>query len=146
MTIDEIAGSIIERLKQVPAQQSMLVGISGIDGSGKGYISNLLGDELEARGLRTAVTNVDGWLNLPAVRFDPADLSGNFYRNGIRFEEMFTKLILPLRENCSIDIIADFTEETASEYRERNYRFDNIDVILLEAFFSSRKASFGISI
>jgi uridine kinase len=113
----------------------MLVGISGIDASGKGYLIRLLNERLRAKGLNTAVINIDGWLNLPQVRFEPDDPTANFYSNAIRFDEMFDRLVLPLRENRSITLTADFTEETAAEYRKHNYCFDDIDIILLEGIF-----------
>lgn len=120
---------------ETPATRSKLVGISGIDGSGKGYATNQINDHLTAAGLKTAVINIDGWLNLPHVRFDPNDLAGNFYRNAIRFDEMFEQLVLPLRERREVDLIADFAEETATGYRKHNYRFADIDVVLLEGIF-----------
>jgi uridine kinase len=113
----------------------MLVGISGIDAGGKGYVTDRLSRELTSRGCKPAVINIDGWLNLTPIRFDHSDLAGNFYRNAIRFDEMFSQLVLPLREDRSIDVTADLAEETADEYRKHNYRFDDIDIILLEGIF-----------
>jgi len=135
MTLDQVVSSIIERSAKVPASNAMLVGISGIDASGKGYLTRLLSEPLRAKGLNAAVISIDGWLNLPHVRFDLDDPAANFYRNAIRFQEMFDHLVLPLRENRSINLTADFAEETAAEYRKHNYRFDAIDIILLEGIF-----------
>ena len=52
-----------------------------------------------------------------------------------RFDELFRGLIFPLKRNRSISLIANFTEETASEYRSHIYEFREIDVILLEGIF-----------
>jgi uridine kinase len=135
MKIAEAVNAITERKREVPTQQAMLVGISGIDGSGKGYVTSQINDCLTAAGLKTAVINIDGWLNLPHVRFDPADLAGNFYRNGLRLFEMFDQLVLPLRKDRSIDLTADFAEEIATTFREHRYEFHDIDIILLEGIF-----------
>ena len=140
MTLDQVVSSIIGRSREVPAKHSMLVGSSGIDASGKGHISKLIDQSLRSKGYRVALINIDGWLNLPPVRFDPDDPAGNFYRNAIRFDEMFDQLVLPLREDRLIDLTADFTEETAVEYRKHNYRFDDIDIILLEGIFLFKRA------
>ena len=118
-----------------PETRSMLVGISGIDGSGKGYVTRLIDEGLRAKGLNAAVINIDGWLNLPHIRFDPNNLADNFYRNAIRFDEMFERLIIPLRDSRSVDITADFAEETATEFREHRYAFHDIEIILLEGIF-----------
>lgn len=135
MNIAELAKAIEQKRLEVPAKRSMLVGISGIDGSGKGHVAGHLSRELELRGCRIAAIKADGWLNLPKVRFDRYDLPGNFYRNGLRLDEMFTQLVLPLRDNRSISFVADLAEETASEFTNHAYHFEDIDVILLEGIF-----------
>ena len=123
MNIAELAKAIEQKRIEVPAKRSILVGISGIDGSGKGHVTGQLSLELELRGCRVAVINADGWLNLPKVRFDRSDPPGNFYRNGLRLDEMFADLILPLRDRRSIRLAAEFAEETASEFTNHTYHF-----------------------
>lgn len=135
MEIKELASRIAGLRSNLAGEHALLVGISGIDASGKGYVTRLLNEPLRARGLNTAVINIDGWLNLPHVRFDPHGPAENFYHNAIRFDEMFGQLVMPLREHRSINLTADFAEETAAQYRKHNYRFDNIDIILLEGIF-----------
>jgi uridine kinase len=135
MKFNELLESFLEKRSEVPAERAMLAGISGIDASGKGYISKLVSDGLERHGLRVALINVDGWLNLPPVRFDPADPAGNFYRNALRAGDMFEDLIVPLRDLRSIEIEVDHAEETASEYRRHVYCFKKIDIIIFEGIF-----------
>jgi uridine kinase len=124
----------------IPPGQSALVGISGIDGSGKGYVTALLARDLEARGARVANINIDGWLNLPARRFDPARPAEHFYAHAIRFPELFAHLVLPLRARRSLRLVADFAEETATAYRPHTYQFEDVDVILLEGIFLFKRA------
>jgi uridine kinase len=82
-----------------------------------------------------ALINIDGWLNLPEIRFSKTDPAQRFYQDAIRFEEMFRTLVSPLRANRSVEIEADFTEETATSYRRTKYVYRNVDVILLEGIF-----------
>jgi len=128
--------TIIEaKRSKIRSNRALLVGISGIDASGKGFITSRLASVLRDRGFRVAGTNVDGWLSLPEIRFYPDDLPGNFYRNGLRLDEMFESLVLPLRDRRSIRLEANYTEETATAYRRHRYNFDNVDIILLEGIF-----------
>jgi len=127
--------AIVDSCLKTSTERSTLIGISGIDASGKGYITAALDQELTSAGYTTAVINVDGWLNLPHVRFDPQDLATNFYCNAIRFEEMFSQLVLPLCDKRSVEITVDFTEEIATEYHRNRYAFNEVDVILLEGIF-----------
>jgi len=113
----------------------VLVAVSGIDGCGKGYVSAKLWDALEASQLRVAVINIDGWQNLPEKRFSATNPAEHFYLHAIRFDEMFDRLVLPLRDQGSIELEADFADETATSYRKHRYTFADIDAILLEGIY-----------
>ena len=126
--------------RQIPAARSVLVAISGIDGSGKGYVTATISEALRVRGLRVAALNIDGWLNLPRIRFNPANPAEHFYRNAIRFDEMFAQLVLPLRDRRSVHLEADYAEETAVEYRRHRYDFEDVDVIVLEGIYLLKRA------
>lgn len=121
--------------RELRATRALLVAISGIDGAGKGFVTARLAEKLQTDGLAVAVLHVDGWLNLPHIRFSAADPAAHFYANAVRFEEMFSQLVEPLRRDRSIQLEANFTEERASEYRRQTYVFRGIDVILLEGIF-----------
>lgn len=130
---------LLERIRiardSVPVRQSALIAISGIDGCGKGFVTERVVRELRARGMRVASINVDGWLDLPARRFNPRNPAEHFYLNAIRFDDMLGQLVLPLREHRSIRCEADYAEETASSFRKYIYDFEDIDVIALEGIF-----------
>lgn len=126
---------ILEARRFLPANRSVLVAVTGIDGSGKGWITSRLLEALRAREVRAVGVNIDGWLNLPHVRFDPSNPAEHFYRYAIRFEEMFEQLVLPLRDRRSLRLEADYAEETATEYRKHVYAFEGVDVIVLEGIY-----------
>lgn len=131
----------IRRMRaKVPASRAVLVGLSGIDASGKGYLAERITTGLRAQGLRVACIGVDGWLNLPSVRFSQTHPDEHFYTCALRLEELFARLILPLRDTRSVNLKADFTEETASAYRPHTYRFEDVDVIVLEGIFLFKPA------
>ncbi len=96
---------------------AVLVGLSGIDGSGKGYLASRLVTALSACRPKTAAINADGWLNLPAVRFDAERPGEIFYENALRLEEMFTRLVLPLRKARGIRVTMDWVDEKATASR-----------------------------
>ena len=127
--------AIIEKRKALSPQHALLVGISGIDASGKGFVTTRIAESLQKRGIKLAVISADGWLNLPHVRFHQQDLAKHFYENAIRFDEMFERVILPLRGTRNVNVESDFTEETATTFRKHRYAFRNIDIILLEGIF-----------
>ena len=134
-TIDDVTRQILRRRATVPETRCLLVGVSGIDGSGKGYIARQLEARLAQLGVTPAIVNIDGWLNLPDRRFNQCQPAKNFYENAIRFDQFFKQLVIPLRDRRSLHLVVDFTEETASEYRKHTYDFKDISVILVEGIF-----------
>jgi uridine kinase len=83
---------------------------------------------------------VDGWLNLPDKRFSAIGPAEHFYENAIRSDELFTQLLLPLKDQRSVSVAADFAEETAGNYRQHTYSFKDVDVVLVEGIFSFKRA------
>jgi len=112
----------------LPVAKALLVAISGIDGSGKGYITSKMAELLAQQKLNIATINIDGWLHLPNQRFSPTQPVKHFYDHAIRFDELFAQLVLPLRDRRSIRLEADYAEETASQYCKHIYQFEDIDV------------------
>ena len=133
--LQSIIDSIVRRRQQTPAERALLVAISGIDSSGKGYCSELLNRALLELRFNTALIHADGWLNLPGVRFGKENLAQHFYDHAFRFDKMFESLVLPLRDRRSVSLTFDFTEETATAYRPKRVEFNNVDIVLLECIF-----------
>jgi len=133
--LDEVTRKIIERRAHVPETRSLMVGVSGIDGCGKGYLAAQLQARLALHGVIAAILNVDGWLNLPNKRFDQDAPAVNFYENAIRLDQFFSQLVLPLKERRSIHLVADFVEETASDYSKHTYNYRDVSVLLVEGIF-----------
>lgn len=138
-TVEEL----LARRASYPPARALLVGLSGIDGSGKGYLAGQLVAALSARGQKVAAINADGWLNLPAVRFDPERPGETFYENALRLDELFDRLVLPLRKDRSVRVTMDRVEETATTSRPQDYRFDDLDLIVLEGIYLFKRAYRG---
>ena len=130
-----LAESIVTLRNTIPSRRAALIAVSGIDGCGKGWLAGRLARVLEEREFGVAVVNVDAWLNLPDVHFGDDDPGARFYRHALRFEEMFASLVLPLRDRRQVDVEIDLAEETARAYRRHRYRFEDIDLVLLEGIF-----------
>ena len=126
----------VSRLACVSRVRAVLAAITGIDASGKGYVTERIAERLREHGKRVAVINADGWLELPARRFSADNPAEHFYAHAIRFDEMFAQLVLPLRDRRSLHLEADLADPTgANVYRRHTYDFAQIDVVLLEGIF-----------
>jgi uridine kinase len=124
----------------ISADRALLVGLSGIDGAGKGFLADRLTSALAQRGLQVASLNVDGWLNLPGTRFSATNPAAHFYEHALRLDAMFTDLVLPLSRQRTHRLVTQWAEETATAYRERLYEFRDIDIVLLEGIFLFKRA------
>ena len=138
--LHNVVAHILEARNSVPSQRSVLVAITGIDGCGKGYVTARIVNRLEAKHVHAVAVNVDGWLNLPNRRFNPASPGEHFYLHAIRFDEMFAQLVLPLRDRRSLRCEANYAEETATQYRRHIYDFQDVDVIVLEGIYLLKRA------
>jgi uridine kinase len=87
-----------------------------------------------------ASINVDPWLSLHDVRFDPARPAETFYKCGLRLDELFTRLVLPLRQTRGARVTMDRVDETAIASRPYTYELQDVDVIVLEGIYLFKHA------
>jgi uridine kinase len=79
--LDQAIGAIRAKREAVPRQRAVLVGVSGIDVSGKGYVTSRMVTWLVEQGVRAVGINADGWLNLPNRRFSETNHPPRHLRN-----------------------------------------------------------------
>lgn len=134
-TLHTVVNEILDARRSISDERSVLIAISGIDASGKGYFTERLVGALQTIGVRAVSINVDAWLSLPDKRFGASDLPVNYYHNAIRFEEMFAQTVFPLRDSRSWRVEINFADETSTEYCRRTMEFEDVDVIVLEGIY-----------
>src|SRR6516164_10961520 len=130
-----VVDAIVRKRGAVAPNRAVLVGISGVDGSGKGFVTIKMADALRDKSLNVAVISADDWLNLPNVCLNRENYAEHFYKHAIRFDEMFERLIGPLRNHRQVDVLADCGDAKATVHCKHRYVFRNIDIVLLEGIF-----------
>jgi len=130
-----VISAIIEKRKALSPQQALLVGISGIDASGKGFITQTVAQRLRKDGWNVAIISADDWLNLPEVCMNSDNYAEHFYQHAIRFDEMLERFILPLKQTRKINITADCADAKTTTFCKDRYEFRNVDIVLLEGIF-----------
>ena len=117
-------------------KKPLMVAVSGIDGSGKGYISSQINSSLQEIGINSYLIGIDGWLELPEKRFSDTNQAEHFYKNGFRFEEMFSTLVAPLQKTGSVDLIANHADAgNSNSYTQYHYQIENPEIVILEGIF-----------
>lgn len=135
VSLDKAVALVQQARKRTSPERSTLAAISGIDGSGKGYVAEQLRVRLSTAGINVAVIGIDAWLNLPAVRIATDNPGPHFYQHAIRFGAMFEQLVLPLQAKRSLTLEFDAAEETANAFHREARTYHDVDIILLEGVF-----------
>lgn len=133
------AESIVTIRNRITEDRAAVIGLSGIDGSGKTRLAAAIREELGRHDLSVAVIGVDAWLDLPNRRFNPEALGRHFYEHGIRFQSMFSELVMPLARQRSLRLSFDRAEETATSFRRDTLEFEDVDIVLVEGVFVLRR-------
>ena len=134
MKIRDLATMILQKQAEISSDKSVLVAVSGIDGSGKGYITDKLVAELNNQDVHAVSINIDPWLTLPEQRFKRENPGLHFYHHAFGFEDLFQQLIYPLRQHRSIYLKATLTGQFGTPFSQI-YDFQDVDVIVLEGIF-----------
>jgi len=134
MDLKELITKILQRHLEIGPGRSTLVGISGIDGSGKGYITEKLTKDLNLAGVKAVSINIDPWLTLPEQRFNSEKPGEHFYHHAFMFNDLFEQLVLPLRQQRSLHLEVTLTGQFGKPFTQ-TYDFKDVDIILLEGIF-----------
>jgi uridine kinase len=138
-TVYELAEKVIEQYKLHSASSAFTIAVSGIDASGKGYISKLLQQELESRGLKVANINIDPWQNPLSIRLQKENAAENVYENIFRWDDFFEQLIFPLQKNKEIYLETRGIRSDADIYDPLVYNFKNLDILLIDGILLLKK-------
>ncbi len=137
--LQELASAIAAKFHGHRAANVFTVAISGIDAAGKGYISERLYEELEARGYRVALIHTDPWQNPIPVRLSKENPAENVYEHIFRWNDLFEQLIFPLQKNGNICLEIQAIRSDADIYYPLVYDHSNIDILLIEGILLFKK-------
>src|SRR4030095_7209416 len=137
--LNDLSKIILKRFHAHTTDHVFTFALSGIDASGKGYVTKLLEDELVRNGLKVANINIDPWQNPIPVRLQKQNAAENFYKNVFRWNDVFEQLIVPLRRTGSIHLATKLIHSHADDYYDFVYAYKEIDILLIEAIFLFQK-------
>jgi uridine kinase len=133
--IDAATDLITQRRRELEADRALLVAVSGIDGSGKSHVTEALAERLTRDGQRVAAISIDFWQHPQSIRLGKPPSGAHFYAHAFRWEELFGGLVQPLVRHRSVDVMVNAIRTDVDRYFPRQYRFENVDVVLLEGIF-----------
>ena len=138
-SVENLCQTIINQYKKYKPMSAFAVAISGIDGSGKGFVAQQLQNLLEENGCRTALVSMDEWQMPKAVALMKENAAENFYHNVFGWNAFFDSFFIPLQKDRSIQLAVKHFSNPNDEVVIKKYDFSNINILLVEGIFLLKK-------
>jgi len=144
-TAEIVRKEMIERLSSYISQKRhelgpLVVGITGMDTSGKSEMTKLLARELENAGHTVQVVHLDDFHRSRAERYRVGLLEPvQYYEHSFDFEWLITELLIPIRNEGQLEkslTCLDVLKDTWTI--ERRYSVNADTIVLLEGVFLFR--------
>lgn len=116
-----------------------IVGISGIDCSGKSTVADQLSQMLNNGGFTTYTVHVDDFLYERKIRNANSNQADGYYYETFNFNKLFGEIIIPLRKRekfCKLVEVLDWENDT--NYT-KEYKFDTPCIVIVEGVLLFKK-------
>jgi uridine kinase len=134
---EKIAGEI--KLKK-PADRPFVVGISGIDGSGKTVFAAALEKYLNLKDFQTRLISLDDFHNPQEIRYAGENQAENYLNRSFDIKTIVQKLLLPIREKGEYSVNLKLLDLQTDKYEiTRKYSFNHQTIVIFEGVFLFRK-------
>lgn len=116
----------------------LVVAISGVKNAGKSTIALDLVDQLQSSSINAIHITADRWF-APDISFTEDDAGEVFYKDAIRYEELFELVIEPLKNAGKVDVAVELLLENTNEPYLHTYAFENVKIVVLDGIFLFKK-------
>lgn len=139
--IDEILDHISNLITKIRGEHPFIIGINGVDGSGKTHFSDNLYNFLKNRGYDVCLIHLDDFHNHKKKRREGADENQAYINNAFNLTLLQNKILNPLRNlNTTYStemILLDLEKDTYSI--NKSYQFSNQSIVLIEGVLLFRE-------
>ena len=137
MHINEILGNIH---KKINAEKIRIIGINGIDASGKTFFAASLCEYLDGFGCKTVVINLDDFLNEKKVRYKDGDTAAGYIKNAFNLEFLEREILKPLSDNGRLNKKLSLLNLSTDKYENmKEFKIDNDAIVLIEGVLLFRE-------
>lgn len=138
LPVFEIIADDIKRKKQ--KDKAFVIGINGIDCSGKTVFAKALEAYLRAKNYPTQVIEVDDFHNPKAIRYGGSDQAYNYYHKSFNFERIIEKLLKPVHGKGAISARLNLLDLDTDQYTvSKRYSIGPDTIVICEGVFLFRK-------
>jgi phosphoglycolate phosphatase-like HAD superfamily hydrolase/uridine kinase len=134
---EKILGEI-ERKKD--KERPFVIGVNGIDGSGKTEFAEALEKFLINRNYLTQAIHLDDFHNPKAIRYAGRDQADNYYNKSFNINLIVENLLKPLRQKETSSVHMTLLDwPTDKQDAEREFSFNPETIVIFEGVFLFRK-------
>ncbi len=121
-------------------RQNKIIGINGVDVSGKTLFASNLKKYLETKEISSIIIHLDDYRNPFAKRYHGEDEMEAYYYNGFNYKKLISEVLEPLAETGTLDTIIWCLDFEADRYDlERHYKVDSDTILLIEGVLMFRE-------
>lgn len=131
---------ILEEIQEKPKDKTFVVGISGIDISGKTKFTEAFEKFLISEGYKTQTINLDDFHHPKKIRYSGENQAENYYNRSFDIKTIVEKLLIPIHQKSNLSIRLSLLDLYTDEYEaEKEFAFDQDTIVLFEGVFLFRK-------
>lgn len=136
-----VFGKILEEIDaRKSSERPFVVGVNGIDTSGKTIFTESLDRFLTSKERRVQVINLDDFHNPRHIRNTGDDPVTACYHKGFDIDTLVRRLLVPLRENKEYSVSLTLLDLLSDRYEvEKSFSFTKGTIVLLEGVYLFRK-------
>ncbi len=122
-----------------PDDRAFVIGITGIDVSGKTKFAESLEKFLISRRYKTQVVNLDDFHNPQQIRYSGENQAENYYNRSFNIESIVNNLLIPLRQKDGFCVKLTLLDLHSDRYEvEREFYFSRNTIVVFEGVFLFR--------
>jgi len=126
--------------KKKRKDKAFVIGINGIDGSGKTKFAEPLEKFLISRNYETQAIHLDDFHNPRALRYAGENQADNYYNRSFNVNLIVEKLLSPLRRNITFATRLTVLDWRTDKYDvQREFSFNQNSIVIFEGVFLFRK-------
>jgi uridine kinase len=131
-------------LKQVATRKrkdkAFIVGITGIDCSGKTSFAESLEKFLVSRGINTQLLHLDDYHNPMAYRYSSEDQAHNYFNKSFNIGKIVDELLIPIQQKKAFTTRLTLLNVETDKYEvEKEYSINPDTIVIFEGVFLFRK-------
>jgi len=134
---EKILAEIKQRKRK---EKAFVIGVNGIDCSGKTVFAGALEDYLKAKGCKTQSIHLDDFHNPREIRYSGSNQAENYFNKSFNTDLIIETLLIPIRENSRLETnLTLLNLDTDKLEIIRKYTINPNTVVIFEGVFLFRK-------